>query len=385
MHIASAATSRATRQRSFLVLLALLVTLLSACSAVIPPPGPLPELHLPGVSEIPGVSTLHPGVGRGDISGLGSAIGTLDITTNPPIVLFRFDSDLYRIGFDGGDPMPLGRDCRDSGGSGLSTTADGRWLLCPAYPDQVTLVPLPAAAPHETEHTLHPLTPSGSGITQIVGNVTISPDGRYLALLTGEFGGRSIALYSLSAAYDQVSLAAIICITSDRANAQLGVSGTCNFHGPAWSPDGPDGPWLAFTCEYRCGVFMFPLQPYLQQTKSSSQLMSFILDPAKLVSVAQKDYAEPYPSWILGPDGLRLNYIVGPRVNTIEQLSLSTRQTRALVKIPSEDYRAGILDGLAPAPNYRSLIFIHSRTPPCVECQPGETPSHLYSYFSADA
>lgn len=385
MNIVSAAPQPPMRRLTFMALIALLVTLLSACETPIPSPGPLPELYLPGVREIPGVSTLHPGVGRGIISGLVSANGTLDTTTYPSIALFRLDSDLYRIGLDGSDPTPLGRDCRDSGGSGFSTTADGHWLLCPAYPDQVTLVPLPAADPHETEHALHLLTPSGSGITQVVGNITISPDGRYLALLTGEFGGCSIALYSLSAAYDQAPLTASIYIMSNSASTQPGVSGTCDFHGPAWSPDGPDGPWLAFTCGYRCGVFMFPLQPYLQQIKASSHLMSFTLDPAKLVSVAQNDYAKPYPSWTVGPDGLRLNYILGPRVDTIEQLSLSTRQMKILVKIPSEDYKDGVLDGLAPAPNYRSLIFVHSRTPPCVECLSGKIPSHLYIYVPADA
>ena len=130
---------------------------------------------------------------------------------------------------------------------------------------------------------------------------------------------------------------------------------------------------------------MFQLQPYLQQIKSSSHLMSFILDPAKLVSAAQNDYAEPYPSWILGPDGLRLNYIIGSSRDTIEQLSLSTRQTRTLVKIPSTKYSDGALEGLAPAPNFRSLIFIHGRGWVCTECDPGERPSHLYIYVSADA
>jgi hypothetical protein len=99
----------------------------------------------------------------------------------------------------------------------------------------------------------------------------------------------------------------------------------------------------------------------------------------------QSHYAEPYPSWTLGSDGLRLNYITGLGVDTIEQISLSTQQTRTLVKIPSEHYKDGILGGLAPAPDYRSLIFVHSRTPPCVECQTGETPSHLYIYTPADA
>ena len=48
---------------------------------------------------------------------------------------------------------------------------------------------------------------------------------------------------------------------------------------------------------------MFPLQPYLQQIKSSSHLMSFILDPAKLVSVAQNDYAKPTQAGHLGLTG----------------------------------------------------------------------------------
>jgi hypothetical protein len=130
---------------------------------------------------------------------------------------------------------------------------------------------------------------------------------------------------------------------------------------------------------------MFPLQPYLQQIKASSHPMSFTLDPKQLLSVAQNDYAEPYPSWTLGPDGLRLNYITGSSRDAIEQVPLSTRQTRTLVKIPSAKYGDGVLDGLASAPNFHSLIFIHGRGWVCPECDPGERPSHLYIYVPADA
>jgi hypothetical protein len=325
-------------------------------------------------------------VDRGIIYGLGSANGSLDGTTIKPIVLFRLDKDLYRIGLDGSDPTPLGNDCSNSGSSGFSTTADGHWLLCPnpEHSGQLTLLPLPAADAKETEHTLHLPTPFGGEITQIATKITISPDGRYLALLTGEFGGCAVALYSLPAAYDQASLVAIIYITGDPGSAPLGASGRCDLKGPAWSPDGPDGPWLAFSCTGRCSVLAFPLQPYLQQIKSSSHLMSFTLDPAQLVKVAENGYAEPYPSWTVGPDGLRLNYITGLRENIIEQMSLSTRRTRTLVTSPGE-YGDGILDGLAPAPNFRSLIFIHGRGHLCPECLPGETPSHLYIYVPADA
>ena len=112
--------------------------------------------------------------------------------------------------------------------------------------------------------------------------------------------------------------------------------------------------------------------------------MRLTLDTAQLVSVAQNGYAEPYPSWTVGSDGLRLNYITGVRENIIEQMSLSTRQTRTLVTTP-EEYGDGVLNGLAPAPNNRSLIFIHGRGRLCPECLPGETPSHLYIYVPADA
>jgi hypothetical protein len=218
-----------------------------------------------------------------------------------------------------------------------------------------------------------------------VGNITISPDGQYLAALTGDFGGCAVALYSLSAAHDKTSLATIMYITGDGGSAYPSSSGRCNFYGPAWSPNGPDGPWLAFSCDSGCDVLAFPLQPYLQQIKASSQHMSFTLDPKQLLNLVENDYAKPYPSWTIGADGLRLNYITGSSADTIEQLSLSTRQTRTLVKIPSAKYGDGALEGLAPAPNFRSLIFIHGRGWVCLECDPGERPSHLYIYVPADA
>ncbi|HEY7093591.1 MAG TPA: hypothetical protein VH393_10445 [Ktedonobacterales bacterium] len=87
------------------------------------------------------------------------------------------------------------------------------------------------------------------------------------------------------------------------------------------------------------------------------------------------------PSWTLGFDGLRLNYIAGQYQKTIEQVSLATRQTRTLVTLPDR----GRIDALAATPDQRGLIFAHGRTPLCTECQAGETPSHLYIYTPADA
>jgi hypothetical protein len=379
MNIALAIPQSAKRRLSLAALVLLLVTLLGACSVRLPPQEPLPDLHLPGVTQIPSVTTLHRGVGRGWIGSVATAPARS--ATSAPLALFSLDGDLYQIGFDGSDPTLIENICGNrKDARPASTTADGRWLLCDT--DRLTLIPLPAAGDGETEHELHLLTTVGEEVMGFPGRVTISPDGRYLALLTDESGGCGVAFYGLSAVHDSATLVAFLTIPGVVVdNAFNG----CRLDSPAWSPAGPDGSWLAFT-RYQSGqgtgAVAFPLQPYLALIEATPiHPARFALDPTLLVELVAAPKDPLSPSWTLGYDGLRLNYITGAFQGAIEQVSLATWQTRTLLKIGNR----GEISALAPLPDHHGLIFAHGTIPLCPDCQAGETPSHLYIYTPADA
>jgi hypothetical protein len=379
MNIASAAPPFAARQFAFLTLLALLATFLGACSERLPPQEPLPDLSLPGVTQIPRVTTLHRGVGRAWIGSVATAqAGPADRT---PLAIFSLDGDLYRIGFDGSDPALIENTCGNSGNRSdarpASTTADGRWLLCDT--NRLTLIPLPAAGSEATEHELHLLRLSGKENPHFPGRVTLSPNGRYLLLLTDdESGGCGVAFYELSAAHDNATLVAFLTIPGVISDG--GFNG-CGLSDPAWSPPSVDGSWLAFTrfgSGKGWGTFAFPLRPFLASIDSvAGHPMRLIVDPAQLIGLVDIGKDPLSPCWTLGPDRLQLNYIRG----SIEQVSLATRQTRTIVTLPNR----GQIDALAATPDNHGLIFAHGTIPLCPDCQAGETPSHLYIYTPADA
>jgi hypothetical protein len=375
MYISSAAKQRATRQLAFVALLALLATLLSACSTLLPAEPPLPDLHLPGVTQIPGVSSLHHGAGPGLIWKVATA--QAGSSSSAPLALFSLDGDLYRIGFDGSDPALIESACDDGGGARpASVTADGHWSLCDL--DKLTMIPLPAAGAGATEHDLHLLASVGKEVMGFTNSVTLSPDGRYLALLTDEdeFGECGVAFYEMSSAHDNATLIGVLAFPTDSS------FDGCLLVSPIWSPVGSDSSWFAFSRFRSGGAVAFPLQPYLRSLESAPQRPARVtLDPSSLVGLVDRGTNALDPSWTLGFDGLRLNYIAGQYQKTIEQVSLATRQTRTLVTLPDR----GRIDALAATPDQRGLIFAHGRTPLCTECQAGETPSHLYIYTPADA
>ena len=113
-----------------LPLLALTALLLSSCSGRFPPQKPLPDLHLPGLTQVPGVTTLHHGVGRGIITGLATA-SSLDPAAAPRAVI-SVDDELYDIGLDGSLPQQFSTACVDryQFSVNLAVSADGRWLYC---------------------------------------------------------------------------------------------------------------------------------------------------------------------------------------------------------------------------------------------------------------
>lgn len=352
---------------------------LSSCSGRFPPPKPLPDLHIPGVTQIPGVTTLHPGVGRGVINGLTIA-PSLDPSGAPRAVI-ALDDELYSIGFDGNMPQRIFTNCvnRYSVGAILLATADGQWLFCSGH--IFTIDPLTRTGIGDAEHEIKLQTDTGAPVVNTFNHVTVSPDGHYLALVTNEFADCAIAFYAVALTHDALTLLGVLPFPASLVASRLD---QCKLSAPSWSPDAPGGPWLAFAhCNVTCLIEALPLQPYLSRLAApASKPITLSPDSLHLTTIANVDGVIS-PSWTIASNGLRLNSLTNYRALSIWQASLSGGTPRELLTLP--DGVPGSISALAATPNDQSLVFAHTYIRPslCPECQDGETPSHLYFFTPA--
>jgi hypothetical protein len=222
-------------------------------------------------------------------------------------------------------------------------------------------------------------TLTGHAVRDKVNQVAVSPDGRYLALVTNEILDCAIAYYAVAPTHDAVTLVGVLPLTAQ----MLGSTSTqCDLFAPVWSPDGADGPWLAFAlCDSSCAIEGLPLRPYLARlTSAASYPVMLTLDAAHVMYIAGAPRARTL-AWSRASDGLRLNYLPTYDATTIWQASLTQYQPHLLLALPTN--APGHISALAATLEGATLLFAHTRTLPglCPECQEGETPSHLY-YFT---
>jgi hypothetical protein len=356
---------------AFLVTLAIAALAVSACSTPLPPPKPLPDLHLPGVTQIPGVTTLH----HGPLRGIITALTTASSPAAAPRAIIDVDDELFSIGFDGSSPQSLPTACRVSHSILLRATSDGRWLYCAS--STLVVVPLPGANANAAEHTLSLHTAGAADSQGLVDRLAISPDGRYLALLTVAQSHCALAFYGVAPTYDAAPLLGTLLFPPSVAVPQLG---ECHLAAAVWSPPGPEGDWLGLTnCETACTIMALPLRSYLSGLAIGSQTpVVWELDPLQLRNLT--DVSGGFsPSWTLAPDGLRLNFL---HESSIWQVSLSGGAPHVLLTLPAGI--PGSLSALAGTPDAQGLVFAHTLWQfTCPECESGAVPSHLYLLMSA--
>src|SRR5579859_5780389 len=72
-----------------------LLILLVGCSGGLPAPQPLHDLHLPGVNQVPGITTIHKGINQGKIS----AVTTYQVadSSSTTHIVFLLDGGLYDV------------------------------------------------------------------------------------------------------------------------------------------------------------------------------------------------------------------------------------------------------------------------------------------------
>lgn len=324
-----------------------LILVLAACSAPASPPKPLADLHLPGITQIPGITTLHVPPDRGVIETLttyqpaGAA--------SSPRVLFTLDGQVYDVGQDGSGLRSLNMRCSGQ----ISTTSDGRWVACQSGAD-VVLTSL-IASPLDTAQTI---------IANERGDSAWLPDNQHLAVVSRTNGQCAISIYTASPTYDHFQLSALMTF------AQFSVPNGCSIFGLAWSPDGS---WLAFVAlGGPSRVYALSMVSILPEILRSRSLLMIAVSSNMVEAIGTTTVLTP-PSWSRHKNGLALTFS-GPDWSHITQVDIATRQQSVLLSVPE-----GRVDSVSWTPDGEHLVFAHGK-PQCVECGSSFTPSHLYVY-----
>lgn len=333
--------------------------LVAGCSGSQRPLPPLPDLHLPDVTQIPGITTLHTAPQLGYIA----SVATFRPVGQPaPRILFTVDGDLYSVGVDGSDPHSLQITCRDQ----VAVSPDGRWAVCVHADVYLAVISLTAAPPHNTRLLTLPAGPFAGALQW--GSPTWLPDNRHVAVVTHLDSGCSVAVYTLSASYDQIQMAGLLNIPAF-VTPGVGEPG-CAVSVLSGSPDGT---WLSFVGEThsRFTLYVLSVANVLTVLLQNSRPQSLTVSADQLIALGEAFLTAP--SWSRhGTDWLVT--FTNRDSQHLTQIDVSTRESSTVLGV-----QHGEITSSAWTPDSKHLVFANGQRA-CIECPPSFTPSHLYVY-----
>lgn len=323
-------------------------------------PEPTPDLHLPGVTKIPGITELEASLGALSLNSVATYLPAgqpgqgrvLFTVTNGQ----THEDELYEMGVDGSGlhRLPLRVAC----GGQIAVTGDGRWLAC-RNPQGIALLALNSQPPDPGREL---------GATGVGGlyDVAWAPDSHHLAVRSGLGGGCSIALYTASASYTTLRLTAVLALPQ-LVPWQSPTPG-CLADWPSWSPDGQ---WLTFiSATIRTAtVFGLPLASIRSLLDRTGVQPASIVIPLKML--VPLGVTDTYPPPVWSPIAPILT-VATPNRGGIAQIDLRTGAQTVLFRAP-----VWSIWQLAWTPSGRQLVFGLGKLAAGEEIPP---PEQLYVY-----
>ncbi|HEV2238309.1 MAG TPA: hypothetical protein VGR57_16725 [Ktedonobacterales bacterium] len=331
----------------------LLLTLVS-CGGSPPPSPPLADLHLPGVTEIPGVSPLHRGPGTGEIEAVNAYLPSGGGAAR---ALVTIDAGLYDLALDGSRLHTLDISC----GWPVTVSPDGTWAACRDW-HTVSFLPLTDAAP-----AAHPRVAPLPSDT-VTNALDWLPDGHHLAVLHTT-NACAIVIYALDAA--SPSALTLVSTLTFPMFAQASLQHTCSLQGFAWSPDGA---WLAVSSPHPAETDLISLRAWFPDLMRLTAVPSELtVTPAMLVRVDTTLAFAPL-AWSAQNGRLTLTYAnVELHQGQVRQFDVATRTSTILLSVPE-----GYIPALSWTPDGKQMVFAQSPGR-CGECFK-EPPSRLYVF-----
>jgi hypothetical protein len=341
-----------------------LALLLAACSGSPSPHPPLPDLHLPGVTKIPGLAAVHAGRSEGHVINLttyqGAATGAPETR-----VLFVVDGALYTVGLDGRglQPIPLDVSC-----GYVSATEDGRWAACQGqgFGGTFEVISLTGSPPAVVQRI-------ALDDTRSTAEAALSPDGHSVAAVSTLEGGCAIAVYAAASTMDAFSLRAVLSLPQFFTP---GPPAVCWVSALSWSPDAA---WLAFAAATGAqpdvdAFYVLPVAALLPSGKlSGAPPITLVVPPNILTRLGPAIPSDEPPAWSRVAGALAVTYVYG---HSIVQMNLATHEQAKLLTVPP----SGTLSAVAWAAGSRQLVFAVEVTT-CDDCLPALGPYFaLYVY-----
>jgi hypothetical protein len=301
---------------------------------------PLPQLQMPGIVRLDGLTSIQAQLGVHRISSLTTYLEPAEQGgTGRTRVVASIGHGTYDMALDGTPPVKLSTE--DLCNGEISASADGQLAVCRTSAG-VSAFPLTASpAP---VYLLLVNSPSESTTPVRYIRAALSPDGARLAVVAR--GTETLlALYSIAPVTHAVQLVATLSLTQA---AQAGRFATVDIDQPVWSPDGH---YIAFTIisPADTNIHLLRVAPFLLSTFATGRAPRQIpVTTEALVKIPANSTSVPL-SWSV--DSASLIY-VNFQGDSIERVTIATGRT-----VPLFSQQLARICYAVEVPNEHALLF----------------------------
>jgi hypothetical protein len=352
-------------RNAFVVSACVCIGFFGGCGRPAPAP-PLPQLHIPGVVRLDGLTHLQDKLGVHGLSSLTTYLTTQQGAPARTHLVAGIGRGIYDMALDGTLPVKLSVENFCDGE--ISATHDGGLAVCRSS-DGIYAFPL-TAAPAQT-HLLLSNTYIGADAPVLHLRAALSPDGAHLAVVT-RGAETSLTLYTLSPTTLAVQAIATLALTRAVQAGRMAADTTAQ---PVWSPSGQ---YLAFTiyapafAPADTAIYLLHVAPFLPATfNADREPLQIPVTTDALIKLPVDSIGVP-PLW--SADSSSITY-VNAYGDSIKRVTIATGQTITVLS-QQETY---ILCYVLRAPDRDALIFDLCRRTSDAEILTPSDQLYLYS------